>query len=184
MTRLEGGFWMGDGSSRIDDAVHSFPELLQPVLAAALAGAGGVAIGRVARARAAVAVAGGLVWLLGSVVYWVWQAPPMRYLALLQAQPIEVPLPDGVVPSDLPGPSGPFSAPNDYQDGYHLVVADQAMAAWHDLYLAGLVMVCVGLAVRGRSGRVIGTLGAVATVAAVLVQVRIAPVAPVLQIGG
>ncbi len=183
VSRIEGGFWMGDGASRIDDAVHSVPELLQPVLAAALAGAGGVAIGRVARARAAVAVAGGLAWLLGSLVYWVWQAPPVRYVALLQAQPIEVPLPSAVYPSDL-GLDGPFSAPGEYQDTYRMVVADHAMAAWHDVFLLGLVLVCVGVAVRGRAGRVLGVLGALGAVAAVVVQARIAPVAPLLQIGG
>jgi len=179
ITRVEGGFWIGNGSSRIDDAVHSWPELVQPVLAAAFAGASGIAIGRAVRVRTAVAVGGGLVWLLGSVVYWVWQNVPMRYVAVLQVQPIEVELPVGVDPSDLPGAQ--FSAPGEFQDAYRMVVVDQAMAAWHDLYLASLVLVCVALAVRGRWGRSLGVIGAIGAVVAVVLQIDSVPV---VQIGG
>jgi len=174
VTRIEGGFWIGDGASRIDDAVHSPAELLQPILAGAFAGALGVAIGRATRLRFAAAVTGGLVWLLGSLVYWAWQGVPLRYVTVLQVQPIEVDLPTGTAPSDMPGMQ--LSSPDQYQDAWRWVVVDQAMVAWHDVYLFALVLVAGGLAVRGRAGRVVGAIGALVAVGAVVLQIRSLPV--------
>ena len=174
VTRTEGGFWVGDGDSRIDDAVHSPAELLQPVLAAAFAGALGVAIGRATRLRIAAAITGGLAWLLGSLVYWAWQGTPLRYVTVLQVQPIEVDLPAGTTPADLPGVQ--LSAPGQYQDAWRWVVVDQAMVAWHDVYLLALVLVAGGLAARGRVGRAVGAIGALLAVGAVVLQIRSLPV--------
>jgi hypothetical protein len=172
-TRVEGGFWIGDGDTRIDNAVHTLPELIQPILAAALAGAAGIAVGRSTRMRSATAIAGGVLWMLSSLVYWVWQSVPLRYVTVLQTQPVEVELPRGVLPTDMPGMQ--FSSPGEFQDAWRWVVVDAAMAAWHDVYLVALVLVCVGLAIRGRGGRVLGTVGALAAVGAVVAQVVVAP---------
>ena len=174
VTRVEGGFWIGDGETRIDDALHTPAELLQPILAGAFAGALGVALGRATRLRLAAAVIGGLAWLLGSVVYWAWQGAPLRYLTALQVQPIEVDLPAGTLPADVPGLQ--LSAPDQYQEAWRWVVVDQAMAAWHDLYLFALVLVFGGLAVRGRAGRVAGSIGVLMAVGAVVMQIRSVPV--------
>ncbi len=174
VTRVQGGFWIGDAESRIDDALHSPVELLQPVLAAAFAGALGVAVGRATRLRLAAAVTGGLAWMLGSVIYWVWQSVPLRYVTALQTQPIEIDLPAGTTPADMPGLQ--LSAPDRYQDAWRWVVVDHTMAAWHDVYLLALVMVCSGLAVRGRTGRAVGAIGALVAIGAVVMQVRSVPV--------
>ena len=176
VTRVEGGLWIGDAETRIDDALHSPAELLQPILAGAFAGALGVAIGRATRLRVAAAVTGGLVWLLGSVVYWAWQGAPLRYLTALQAQPIEVDLPPGTLPADVPGLQ--LSAPDQYQEVWRWVVVDQAMAAWHDLYLVALVIVFGGLAVRGRTGRAVAAIGGLLAIGAVVLQIRSVPVPP------
>lgn len=172
-TRIEGGFWIGDGDTRIDDALHTPPELLQPILAAALAGTAGIAVGRATRLRSATAIAGGLLWMLSSLIYWVWQSVPLRYVTALQAQPIEVELPRGTLPTDMPGMQ--LSSPGEFQDAWRWVVVDAAMAAWHDVYLFALVLVCVGLALRGRSGRVLGSVGALAAAGAVVAQIVVAP---------
>jgi hypothetical protein len=148
-SRIEGGYWVGDWPNRTDSAVHSVFELIQPLLAVAVVGAAGVAIGRAIR-RAGPAIAlGMLVLFLGSGVYWVWNASPIYPAALLQVHPLE--------------------------NEFSVEVVHQPTIVLHDLYLVGLLACCCGLAVRRhRWPLVLGGMGiAVLTIAA---QLAITPV--------
>jgi hypothetical protein len=150
-SRIEGGYWMGEGLRRTDTALHTPFELLQPLALVALAGAAGVAAGRLFRHRTPVAVlAGALTFMFGGV-WWMFQWPPTFVVALVQTQPIE----------RWAGPreAGASSFPEhwllryDYDGNFWArQYVDQPLIGGHVLYLVGLTVLCVGSALRVRNG--------------------------------
>jgi hypothetical protein len=150
-SRIEGGYWIGDAPRRIDTALHTPFELLQPVALVAFAGAAGVAAGRRFRHRTPIAVLGGVMTFLFWGAYWVFQWPPMFAMSLIQTQPV----------SRWAGPTsaGASSFPDhwlvsydDYENVWSRQYVDQPLIGGHVLYLVGLTVLCVGVALRGRGG--------------------------------
>lgn len=146
VSRIEGGFWVGDGRFRTDSALHSIFELMQPSLIVTVVGAAAIAIGRgVVRAGPAIVI--GVVVLFASAsLYWVLNTGYASAIALTQVQPL-----DGL-------------------DVIHIPTV-----IFHDLYLVGLVCLFAGLALRGaaRPRLVLGG-GALAAVS-VAVQLAVMP---------
>lgn len=178
--RLEGGHWVGDWPGRTDSAVHTLPEVLQPMLVLVLAAALGVAAGRSVRRRAPIAVVGVVVLLAVGAIAWAWQGVPARYVTLVQLQPVEVQIgPASAGPASFPD-DWLLSAPDEYDADWDRVIIHQPMAAWHDVYLGGLVLAAVAVALRGPAGRRLLAVGLAVAVLGVGAQIAVAPDAPVL----
>ena len=148
-SRIEGGYWIGDTPRRTDTALHTPFELLQPIVLVAFAAAAGVAAGRRFRHRTPVAVLAGVMTFLLWGAWWAFQWAPMFVVSLVQTQPI----------SRWAGPrsAGASSFPehwlvsyDDYEDFWSRQYVDQPLIGGHVLYLAGLTVLCVGAALRGR----------------------------------
>ncbi len=147
-SRVEGGFWVGEGRFRTDSALHSVFELVQPALIVGVIGTAAVAIGRAVH-RAGPAIVIGLVLLFSSGgVYWLWNGVPLYTTALMQVQPID----------------------NGTSD-----VAHTPTVILHDLYLAGLVTLCCGLSLRRRPRRELLAAGTAVAVFAVVAQLAVSP---------
>jgi len=156
--RIEGGLWIGNRPGRTDRAVHGVAELLAPMLMFVVAAAAGVALGRVVR-RKAVGIAIGIVaFFVMTGMYWALQFPPVGYVSPVRTQPFSVDI-DGpatdptALPADwlLDRPGDPSDEPDDRD--WDRVLVSQSVAAWHDVYLLGLALGAIGLAVRSRVGR-------------------------------
>ena len=146
VSRIEGGFWVGDGQSRTENAVHSIFELLQPALVVAVVGAGAVGVGRwVVRAGPAIVIGAFLLFATGSV-YWMWNAPYAYAIALMQVQPLG-----------------------------ELDVIHTPTAFLHDVYLIGLVVLFAGLALRGTTRRRLAAAGGGLAVLAAAAQLAVTP---------
>lgn len=172
--RLEGGFWMGDGATRIDDAVHGPLELLQPLALVALAGAVGVAAGRTCAWRGLASGIGAVAAVAFGFLSWAWQWSPARYVAPVQLQPVEVDLPATVDVAAVPD-GWLLAAPDRYEGGWRRVIVSEAMAGWHSAYLLGLAMLAAGVAVRGRPGWALALAGVGVAAVGVVAQVLVAP---------
>lgn len=150
--RLSGGLDLGDEPGRTLEAHHTLPELLQPVLLAALAVCGGALAVRVLRHRLAASLVLALGWLLVSV-YWLSQGPVARYLTPLQVQPVSVEAgPVTADPTAFPE-SWLLTGPGEHQDHWARLVVSPELAAWHDVYLVGVLVAAAALVVGGRSRR-------------------------------
>ena len=173
--RLEGGHWVGDAPGRTDEAVHTLPEVIQPMVLMAVAAAVGVAVGRTVRRTGPAMTLGVVLWFLMGVGTWAWQWVPARYVTLVQTQPIE----QRVGPADADPHLFPdewlLSAPDQYDQDWDRILVHQAMAAWHDVYLVGIAAAAAGIAVRGRNGRRLVAAGAVIAVLGVTAQAVVAP---------
>jgi hypothetical protein len=169
--RVHGGLVLGDEPGRTEHAQPTLPELLQPVLLTAVAVALGAAVARWVRNRLGAAVVLFVLWF-ASTIYWLFNGPVLRVVALVQAQPIVVrAAPGSADPASLPA-HWLLSAPGQYQDYWGRVVVSPALAAWHDVYLLGLTGLLAGLAVGGRRGRLLaGASVAVAVLGVVLQKV-------------
>jgi hypothetical protein len=170
VSRVEGGFWMGEGLRRTDSAAHTLLELLQPVLLVALAGAIGVVAGRATHRTVLVVIAGVFVWMALFVLYWVWNTPPLHVVSLVQGMPLRVPL-EGVREMDSLPADWLVEYPTQYESNYVRELVHTPTIVLHDLYLIGLVMVVaapvgrqhrravrlagVGLAVIGVAGQLL-----------------------------
>ncbi|MGA9278036.1 hypothetical protein [Ilumatobacter sp.] len=145
-SRIEGGFWIGEGTARNDRATHSILELLQPPLVVAVVGAAAIAVGRaVVRSGPAIVLGVVALFMTGSV-YWMWNADYVYATALMQIQPVE----------DL--------------DAVHWPTV-----GLHDLYLVGLAAGFCGLAVRGPVRRRLALGGAAIAALSVVAQLVVAP---------
>jgi hypothetical protein len=177
-TNFVGGYWVGDEPGRTDTALHTLPELLQPVAIVLLAAVLGIAGGRAFRRRSPVAVLGVVVLLALGGISWAWQGVPARYVTLLQIQPVEVTVgPASADPTTFPD-EWLLSAPDQYDDDWDRVIAHQPMAAWHDVYLVGLVGAALGLALRGGRGRRLVVAGLAVAAIGVAAQIAVAPDSP------
>jgi hypothetical protein len=150
-SRIEGGYWIGDAPWRTDTALHTPFELLQPIALVAFAGAAGVAAGRRFRHRTPIAVLGGVMTFLLWSAWWAFQWPPMFVISLVQTQPIS----RWAGPASAHGSTFPDHWLVSYDDYEHIwshQYVDQPLIGGHVLYLVGLTVLCVGSALRARSG--------------------------------
>ena len=173
-SRIEGGFWLGDGVRRTDNALHTPGELIQMPLVVALVGVLGIALGRSRpkRAMVGVIVAGALVFTMFPG-YWIWNIPPAHVVAPVQSQPLYIDLEPGTTIEATP--VGWFvDEPNSGEVPVRELV-HQPTALAHDVYLLGLVVLVAGFALRGRRGRWARLGGAALAVGGVLVQLLVSP---------
>jgi hypothetical protein len=170
-----GGVRLGDQPGRTDHAMYTAPELLQPVLLAALAVALGAAVVHLVRQRLLASILLVVWWFLVGGTYWMFQGDVSQWLTPLQVQPVLVEVaPAATDPSTFPS-EWLLSAPGEYQDFWGRLVVSPSMAAGHDLYLVGLTLLAVAVAVPGRVRRLLLGAGAVVAVGAVLLQAAVAP---------
>ncbi len=176
VSRIEGGYWIGDGRWRTDTALHPWYELVQLPLTVAVLGAFGALLGATVRHRwlAPAGVAGGLVVLLGSTMWWVWNIPPIHSVAIFQGQPLQIDIPDSVFSAGIPD-HWLAEGPNEFGDGWRRMVVHGPTIIAHDVYLVGLGLVLAGATIRSQIGRRMASIGAVVVVAAVATQIAVYP---------
>ena len=173
-SRIEGGFWLGDGVRRTDTALHTPGELIQMPLVVALVGVLGIALGRSRpkRAMVGVIVAGALVFTMFPG-YWIWNIPPAHVVAPVQKQPLYIDLEPGTTIEATPA-DWFVDEPNSGEVPVRELV-HQPTALAHDVYLLGLVVLVAGFALRGRRGRWAKLGGAALAVGGVLIQLLVSP---------
>jgi hypothetical protein len=171
---VEGGWWIGDAPRRTDSAVHGVVELLQPPAMIILACTAGVAIGRSTAQRTLVCLLGAIVVVVAGLNAWVLQAVPVRYVTILQEQPVRVDLPTGVRLADLP--SGWLLERQAGSDGgWRRVVVSGSMSGWHSVYLIGVGGLLAGWTIRRRAGLRLAAVALVLVAVGVAGQVIVAP---------
>jgi hypothetical protein len=167
--RIEGGHWMGNPPGRTDTAVHTLPELLQPMAMVLLGAAAGIAAGRTFRQRAPITVLGLILAFIMGTMWWAFQIIPLAYVTLIQTQPVREFV--GWTSTNLATfPDDWLLEYDDYEYMWAHVYVDQPMIAGHVVYLLGWAAVCTGGAVRGRVGRRWLWLGVATVVLGVVVQ--------------
>lgn len=173
--RAARGLDLGDEPGRTLHAQYTLPEVLQPVVLAGFAVAFGAAAARLIRHRLAAAVAIFVVWFAVSPTSWMWNGPQLTAFALIQTQPLVVPV--GAATADPAGfpASWLLSAPSQYQDFWGRVVVSPAMSAWHDVYLLGLTLLAAAVVLHGRARRTAGIAGLVLTLTGVAAQKLVQP---------
>ena len=173
VSRIEGGFWIGEWPRRTDSALHSFVELMQPPLIIAVAGAAGVALGRTFRRLAPFMVAGSVFWFLAFGFSWAWNNAGLHALAPVQIQPMPIDLSVTTDPNLLP--AGWFvTNPNEY-DGWQRAWIHLPTVVGHNVYLLGLVFVWSGVAIRETRGSRVAFGGLGLAVAGVVAQLIVSP---------
>lgn len=173
--RSTGGLSLGNEPGRTDNAHHTFPELFQLVLLAVLAVAAGAAAVHLVRRRLAAAVVLTLGWFLVGGTYWIFNGPYLRLFTPLQVQPVTVEAgPWDADPTAFPE-TWLLTGPGEYQDFWAREVVSVWLATWHDLYLVGLVLLAVAVAVPGRTRRPLAIVGAVVALTGVALQQVVAP---------
>ena len=173
VARLGGGYSIGERSWRTTDAQHTPPEIIQPILLAALCAVAGVAVGRAVRYTIVAVAAGTLVLFVFGLISWAWQWTPAVYVAPVQQQPFSVDLAHAdptLAPADWW-----LSAPGQYQRGWRRLVVDPVVAGGHDLVLLGACAAFAGWAIRRSVGRMLAATGVALAVVGVVVQVMAAP---------
>ena len=173
VSRIEGGFWLGDHPRRTDTAQHTVAELAQPVLIVAFVGAAGIAIGRSNTKRAmTTAVIAGIALLTMFAGYFLWNIPPAHVIAPVQTQPLFIDLDPATNVDQLPT-TWFVELPDDGPPRRQLVHRPTILA--HDLYLLGLTALAAGLAVRGSRGRRVALAGTAFATAGVVAQIIVSP---------
>lgn len=173
--QVHDGIELGDEPGRTEHAFYTAPELAQPVLLAAFAVALGAAVVHVVRSRVASTVVLTVFWFLCGATYWAFSGDLARLLAPLQVQPFQVRAGAwDADPTTFPA-DWLLSAPGEYQDYWARLIVSPWLAAWHDLYVAGLVLLAAGVALSGRPRRVLLVAGLVVAVVAVGLQQAVAP---------
>ena len=172
-SRVEGGFWLGDGPRRTDSALHTAAELLQPVLLVALAGALGVIAGRATHRTALVLIIGVFAWAVLVPFYWIWNSPWVYVVSLVQVMPLRVELPG--IGSMVDTPSDWFvEYPGQYQPEYVRDLVHVPTVVFHDLYLLGLTMIAAAPIARAHR-RTVRWSGVALATTGVLVQLLVSP---------
>ena len=173
--RLSGGLPLGAEPGRTLHAHFSLPELIQPVLVAALAVALGAAVVRLVRHPLPASIVLFLVWFIAGPAYWTINGPVLRWLAPVQIQPISVEAAAAHAdPLTLPA-TWLLEGPGPFQDYWARIVVVPELAAWHDLYLVALTMLAAAVALPGRYRRPLAVVGAVLAVVAVALQWSVTP---------
>jgi hypothetical protein len=173
VSRVEGGFWLGEGPRITNSALHTPLELLQPVLLVVLGGALGVVTGRAFRRPLLAIVAGAFGWFVLFPVYWIWNAPPMNVAVPLQTMPLRVDLYDVTRMQDVPA-GWYVEYPSQYNADYVRDLVHMPTIVFHTVYLVGLIMI-VGAA-AARTHRVgVRRAGIVVAIAGIAVQLAVSP---------
>ncbi|HEU5038919.1 MAG TPA: nucleoside hydrolase [Nocardioides sp.] len=173
--RSIGGVPLGDDPGRTLHAHHTLPELVQPVLLAALALVLGAVAVRLLRQRLAASIVLAVGWFLVGGTYWIFGGGVLRWLAVVQVQPFYVNVgPVRTDPATFPA-DWLLSAPGQYQDHWARVVVSPLLALWHDVYLVGLVLLLLAVVLSGRARRLLAVAGLVVALAGVALQHSVAP---------
>jgi len=173
--RSIGGVPLGDDPGRTLHAHHTLPELVQPVLLAALAVALGAVVVRLVRQRLAASIVLAVGWFLVGGTYWLFGSGVLRWVAIVQVQPFSVRVGRAETnPATFPA-DWLLTAPGQYQDYWARVVVSPLLALWHDVYLVGLVLLLLAVVLSGRARRVLGVAGLVVALGAVALQHLAAP---------
>ena len=163
VSRVEGGFWMGQGSRSTTGAVHSVVELVQPVLLVALAGVAGVAAGRrIASVVLAVAL-GVFVWTALFPIAWMWNGDTWYPIAVVQTMPLRIPLPHLTTLADAPE-GWWIDLPNRYQRVHLRQLVHLPTVLLHLVYLLGLVALATAALLDSRRTARIGAGVALVTI--------------------
>ncbi len=172
---LRGGVRLGDEPGRTDAALYTLPELLQPVMLAALAVALGAALVRVLRSPLGASVAAFVVWFLLGTVYWALDHTALLWVTPVQVQPVSVPVgPATTDPGTFPA-SWLLSAPGEHQEQWIRLVVSPALSAWHGLYLVALTVLLGTAVVPGRLRRPVALGAGALVVVAALAQRAVTP---------
>lgn len=151
VSRTEGGFWMGEGARRTDAALHTASELVQPVLLVAIAGAVGVAAGRVVRRAVLAIVLGVFAWTALFPLAWIWNGEAMYPVALVQTMPLRVQLADVHTFGDTPA-GWWVESPGPHHRHYGRQLVHQPTVLLHHVYLCGLLAIAsAGSLGRGKA---------------------------------
>ena len=170
-TRLKGGFWLGEGQRRTDNARHALAELLQPVLLVALMGAIGVAVGR-SRRWLVWAVVTGFALVFTFTLWWVVRGLLPTAADPVQMMPLRIELPSSVGVADTPS-----HWLVEYDESTRTAVRQlvhQPTVVAHDLYLLGLVGVA-GAAIARDRRTVVRAVSAAVAVAGLALQIAVSP---------
>jgi hypothetical protein len=172
---IRGGLMLGDEPGRTQHALYTLPELLQPVLLAALAVSLAAVLAHVVRHRLAASIVAFVFWFLVCATYWVFNAPVLRWLTPVQVQPVPVVVgPAETDPGTFPA-TWLLSAPGEYQDHWVRLVVSPELAGWHDVYLVALTVLLAAVAVPGRFRRHVVFAAAALAAVAVLLQRAVMP---------
>jgi hypothetical protein len=168
------GIPLGDEPGRTLHAQPTLPELMQPVLLAGFAVAFGAAVVHTVRSRLTASVVLFVLWYILAISYWLFMVGALYWMSVLQVQPVAVDI--GMVaadPGDVPS-DWLLEAPSDVSPWRRIVVSP-ALAAWHDVYVVGLTMLAVAVAVPGRWRRHLVIAGTLVAGLAVVMQSAVAP---------
>ena len=173
--RVIDGVPLGDDPGRTEHARHSLPELVQPVLLAAVAVALGAVVVLLLRQRLAASIVLAVGWFLVGATYWLFEGGVLRWLAVVQVQPFYVKVgPRETNPTTFPA-DWLLTAPGQYQDYWARVVVSPVVALWHDVYLVGVLLLLLAVVLPGRARRTLLVSGLVVAVTAVALQHGAAP---------
>lgn len=173
--RAIGGVPLGDDPGSTPHAHHTLPELVQPVLLAALAVVLGAVVVRLVRQRLAASIVLAVGWFLVGATYWLFGGGVLKWLAVVQVQPFYVDIgPVRTDPRTFPA-DWLLSAPGQYQDHWARVVVSPVVALWHDVYLVGVLLLLLAVVLSGRARRVLVVAGLLVALAGVALQRSAAP---------
>lgn len=174
--RAVGGLTLGTEPGRTQEALYTFPELLQTVALGVLAVSLGAALGRRLPHPAGAIPVLFVLWFAVGGLYWLYGHRSVTPFSVIQVQPINVP----VGPADADPLSFPTSwlleGPGDFQDGWSRAFVSEALAWWHDGWLLGLSLLLVATVVpHGHARRVLLAVGLLLAAVSALAQVRVIP---------
>jgi len=173
--RLRGGLPLGDEPGATAHAHYTAPELLQPVVLAGFAVALGAAVAHLVRQRLVAAILLVLGWFLVGATYWIYPEGVAVRLTPLQVQPLDLDVgAPATDPTTFPS-DWLLSTPGAHQDHWARLVVSPALAAWHLVYVVGLTALLAGVAVPGRTRRILLPTGVLVAGSAVLLQGLVAP---------
>ncbi len=147
VTTSSGGFVHGDDhwSRRITPHVV---EWAQPILLVAVAGAVGIAVAQLRRARLATLLVATILTFFGGTAVWALQAHPLRVLHPFMYPAYQQSLPESFAPEEWAPGDPPLTPPGEFSRTWHAIRFDTAALSWHLVYLVGLVLVGVAVAAR------------------------------------
>lgn len=173
VSRIEGGFWLGDNPRRTDTALHPISELLQPALIVAFVGALGIGIGRAqARRSTALVIIASAVLFTTFPGHWLWNIPPVHVITPVQTQPLNIDLDTATDVDQLPAD---WYVELSDEGALTRQVVHQPTILGHNLYLVGLTALAAGVAIRHRRGRRLALTGAILAAAGVAAQLIVSP---------
>lgn len=170
-----GGLWLGMEPGRTTDALHTPGELVQHVALAVLAVAVGAALGRRVSRLVAVIPALVVLWFV-VMTYWLFSAPSVTPYAVLQVQPINLPIGSpSADPMAFPS-EWLLAGPDQYNSGWQRQFVSEALAWWHNAWVAGLALVVLAAALpRRRTAGWLVMAGTALAVVAVVAQHVVIP---------